>query len=91
MKTLILIKRLRLRHVLVRLPCLLSTLPPHKQFPAAVIPPSIAADLLHLPLFLPAARGIGGFELGMIPYLNSPSTSAREMLGDRDLRKSLLL
>jgi hypothetical protein len=39
MKTLILVKRLRLFHVLVRLPCLLSTLPPHKQFPAAVIPP----------------------------------------------------
>ena len=37
MKTLILVKRLCLRHVLVRLPCLLSTLPLHKQFQAAVI------------------------------------------------------
>ncbi|KAK4105068.1 hypothetical protein N658DRAFT_542564 [Parathielavia hyrcaniae] len=48
MKTLILVKRLCLRHVLIRLPCLLSTPPPHKQFQAAIIPPSVTANLPHL-------------------------------------------
>ena len=84
MKTLILVKRLRLCHVLVRLPCLLSTLPPHKQFPAAVIAPVFSANLLHLPL-------LGGFELSLVPQLNSPSTTPRELLRDRGLRKSLPL
>jgi hypothetical protein len=84
MKTLILVKRLRLRHVLIRLPCLLFALPLHKQFPAAIIPPVLAANLLHLPL-------LGGFELGFIPHLNSPGTAPRELLGDRGPRKSLHL
>ncbi len=57
MKTLILVKRLRLRHVLVRLPCLLSTFPLHKQFQAAVIQPPIATDLLCRELFLLAVVG----------------------------------
>ena len=39
MKTLILVKRLRLRYILVRLPCLLSTFPPHKQFYTAARQP----------------------------------------------------
>ncbi|KAK4031767.1 hypothetical protein C8A01DRAFT_41789 [Parachaetomium inaequale] len=54
MKALILVKRLRLCHVLVRLPCLLSTFPLHKQFQAAVIQPPVATDLLYQELFLPA-------------------------------------
>lgn len=54
MKTLILVKRLRLRHVLVRLLYLLSTLSLHKQFQTAIIPPSVATNLLHFPLLLPA-------------------------------------
>jgi hypothetical protein len=45
MKALILVKRLRLCHVLVRLPFLLSTFPLHKQFQAAVIQPPIAVRL----------------------------------------------
>ncbi len=85
MKTLILIKRLRLCHVLIRLLCLLSTLPPHKQFPAAVTPPVFSANLLHL---LPL---LGRFELSLVPHLNSPSTTLRELLGDRGPRKSLPL
>ncbi|KAK4095780.1 hypothetical protein N658DRAFT_535629 [Parathielavia hyrcaniae] len=84
MKTLVLVKRLRLRHDLVRLPCLLSTLPLHQQFLAAVIPLVFAANRLHLPL-------LGDFELGLIPHLNSPSTAPRELLGDRGPRKSLPL
>jgi hypothetical protein len=40
--------------ILVRLPCLLSTFPLHKQFQAAVIQPPIATDLLYQELFLPA-------------------------------------
>ncbi|KAK4113090.1 hypothetical protein N656DRAFT_642096 [Canariomyces notabilis] len=81
METLILVKRLRLRQVLIRLPCLHFALPLHKQFPAAIIPPVLAANLLHLPL-------LGGFELGLIPHLNSPGTAPRELLGDRGPRKS---
>src|SRR5690242_1383099 len=77
-------------HVLVRLPCLLSTFPLHKEFQAAVIQPPVATDLLSQELFppavvannweerpkvirplsRPASRGIGGFELGVISYLN---------------------
>ena len=53
-KALILVKRLRLRQVLVRLPYLLSTLPLHKQFYGAIILRSRAANLLHPPLLLPA-------------------------------------
>ena len=83
METLVLVKRLRLRHVLVRLPCLLSTLPPHKKFQAAIIPLSVASNLLDLPL------QVGGTELGLISYLNSPGTAPRELLGDRGPRKSL--
>lgn len=48
--TLILVKRLRLRQVLIRLLSLLFALPPYKQFLAAIIPPLLAANLLHLPL-----------------------------------------
>ena len=44
MKALILVERLRLRHVLVRLPS--------KEFQAAVIQLSVT-NLLYLPLFLP--------------------------------------
>ncbi len=40
MKTLILVKRLRLRHVLVKLLCLLFTFTLHKQFQAAAMPPT---------------------------------------------------
>ena len=43
------------------------------------------------PLSRPASRGIGGFKLGVIPYLNGPSTTPWETLGNRDPRKSLLL
>ncbi len=69
MMTLIVVKRLCLWHNLVRLLCLLSTFLSHKQFWATVIRPLIATDLLQPPLFLPAARGIGGFELSVIPHL----------------------
>ena len=44
MKALIPVQRLRLGHVLVGLPCLLSTLPLHKQFQAAVIQSPIATN-----------------------------------------------
>src|SRR5690349_21244572 len=54
MKALILVKHLCLRHVLARLPCLLSTFPLHKQFQAAVIQPPMATNLLYLPLFFSA-------------------------------------
>ncbi|KAH6842959.1 hypothetical protein B0I37DRAFT_418101 [Chaetomium sp. MPI-CAGE-AT-0009] len=43
---------LRLRHVLVRPPYLLSAFPSHKQFQVAVVPRHMATDLLYLPLFL---------------------------------------
>ncbi len=56
MKALILVKRLRLRHVLVRLPHLLSTFPLHKEFKAAVIQLPGITNLLYLPLFLLANR-----------------------------------
>ena len=84
MKTLIFVKRLRLRHVLIRLLCLLFALLLYKQFLAAIIPPVLAANLLHLLL-------LGGFELGLIPHLNSPGTAPWELLGDIDLRESLPL
>lgn len=90
MKTLIPVKRLRLCHIFVRLLYLLSTFPPYKQFQATIIRPSIATDLLHLLLFLSTTRGIGGFELSVIPHFNSPGTSAWEILNDRDPRKTLL-
>jgi hypothetical protein len=82
MKTLILVKRLDLCHVLVRLLCLLSTLPLHKQFYSAVIQRSPAGNLLYLPL-------LDRLELGLIPYLNSTGTAPRELLGNRGPRKSL--
>lgn len=85
MKALVLVKRLRLFHVLVRLPCLLSTFPLHKHFPAAVMPPVFSANPLHLP---PLLRGL---ELSLVPHLNSPSTTPRELLGDRRPRESLPL
>ncbi len=102
MKALILIKRLCLRHILIRLPSLLSTPPPHTQLQAAVIQSPVATNLLYPPLWgerprvimplpRPASRGIGSVELGVIPHRNGPGTSAREMLGDRDPRKTLLL
>ena len=52
MKALILVKRLLLRHVLVRLPCLLTAVPLHKEFYAAVSPLSSVTNLLDAPLFL---------------------------------------
>ena len=59
MKTLILVKRLCLRYVLVRLLCLLSALLLYKQFLAAVIPPGLAANRLYLLL-------LSGFEFGLM-------------------------
>src|SRR4029434_2758362 len=82
MKALIHVKRLRLRHVLIRLPCLLSTLPLHTQFQAAVIPPSMTTNRLHPPLLRLAC----GSELRVIPYLNSPRCTSWETLGNRDPR-----
>jgi len=52
MKVLILVKCLRLCRVLIRLPCLRSAFPSHKQFQVAVVPRPVVTDLLYLPLFL---------------------------------------
>lgn len=52
MEALILVKRLRLRHVLVRHPCLLTTFPFHKEFHAAIGQLSRLTNLLDAPLFL---------------------------------------
>lgn len=79
MKALILAKRHRLRHILVRLPCLLSAFPSHKQAQAVVVYPMVT-NLLYLPLFL------AGLEFGVISHLNGPGSPPREMLGDRGPR-----
>lgn len=55
------------------------------------MPLPISTDLLDLPLSHHASRGVGGFELSVVPHLNGPSATPREILGDRDPRKSLLL
>lgn len=91
MKTIILVKRLCLRHILVRLTCLLSTFPPHKQLYTTARQPPVATNPFHLPLWHPALRGVSVLELGVIPYFNGRGTTAWEMLGDRIPRKTLLL
>lgn len=52
MKALVLVKCLRLRHVLVRLPGLLSTLLLYKEFYTAVVQLSVVTNLFYLLLFL---------------------------------------
>ena len=60
-------------------------------FAAGVLPSQrlpLATNPVHLPLVL--VRG-GVLEPRVIAHLNGPGTTPREMLGDRDPRKSLLL
>jgi len=92
MKAFIFVKFLCLHHVLVRLPCLAPTFPLHKEFHAAVIQFSIVTNHPFLlasvvnhrgclrvitPLWIPA-RGVG-LRLGVIPYLNGPRRTSREI------------
>ena len=52
MKTLILVKRLRLCHILVRLLYLVSTFPFNQEFQATTVQLSAVTNFLYLPLFL---------------------------------------